>query len=162
MMQFTTWDILRNLLLAARWTVLLSIVAFIGGGLLGMVILFLRTAKNKAAQRFAWGYIELFQGTPLLMQLFLVFFGLPKLGIGLDGNQAALLAMSLMMLGYALVPITPTWGVAAPELGLLFFFAIAGLAVYAVMLGGWSSNSKYSLLGGLRSTAQTISSVKGS
>lgn len=70
---------------------------------------------------------------------------------------APLLAMSLMMLGYALVPITPTWGVAAPELGLLFFFAIAGLAVYAVMLGGWSSNSKYSLLGGLRSTAQTIS-----
>lgn len=70
---------------------------------------------------------------------------------------APLLAMSLMMLGYALVPITPTWGVAAPDLGLLFFFAIAGLAVYAVMLGGWSSNSKYSLLGGLRSTAQTIS-----
>jgi len=70
---------------------------------------------------------------------------------------APLLAMSLMMLGYALVPITPTWGVAAPELGLLFFLAIAGLAVYAVLLGGWSSNSKYSLLGGLRSTAQTIS-----
>ena len=39
----------------------------------------------------------------------------------------------------------------------LLVLAIAGLAVYAVMLGGWSSNSKYSLLGGLRSTAQTIS-----
>ncbi len=47
------------------------------------------------------------------------------------------------------------WGIV--NLALLFFLAIAGLAVYAVMLGGWASNSKYSLLGGLRSTAQTIS-----
>jgi NADH-quinone oxidoreductase subunit H len=70
---------------------------------------------------------------------------------------APLVAMSLMMLGFLFVPITPNWGVSAPDLGLLFFFAIAGLAVYAVMLGGWSSNSKYALLGGLRSTAQTIS-----
>jgi NADH-quinone oxidoreductase subunit H len=65
--------------------------------------------------------------------------------------------MSLMLLAFALIPITPNWGVASPDLGLLLFFAVAGLAVYAVMLGGWSSNSKYSLLGGLRSTAQTIS-----
>ncbi len=47
--------------------------------------------------------------------------------------------------------------VATPDDGILFFFAIAGLAVYAVMLGGWSSHSKYALLGGLRSTAQMIS-----
>jgi len=70
---------------------------------------------------------------------------------------APALAMGLMLLGFALVPITPNWGVSSPDLGLLLFFAIAGLAVYAVMLGGWSSNSKYALLGGLRSTAQTIS-----
>ena len=89
MVEFTTWDILRNLLLAARWTVLLSLVAFIGGGLPGMVILFLRTAKNKAAQRSAWGYIELFQGTPLLMQLFLVFFGLSLVGLNVPPWLAA-------------------------------------------------------------------------
>jgi len=70
---------------------------------------------------------------------------------------APFLAMMFMMLAFALIPITPNWGVFAPDLGMLLFFAIAGLAVYAVMLGGWSSNSKYSLLGGLRSTAQTIS-----
>ena len=89
MMQFTTWDILRNLLLAARWTVLLSLVAFIGGGLLGTLILFLRTAKSKLAQRFAWSYIELFQGTPLLMQLFLVFFGLSLFGLNVPPWLAA-------------------------------------------------------------------------
>lgn len=70
---------------------------------------------------------------------------------------APLLAMSLMLLTFALIPITPNWGVADTSLGMLFFFAAAGLAVYAVMLGGWSSNSKYALLGGLRSSAQMIS-----
>lgn len=70
---------------------------------------------------------------------------------------APFLAMSMMMLGFAVIPITDTLGVGDMNIGLLFFLAIAGLAVYAVMLGGWSSNSKYSLLGGLRSTAQTIS-----
>ena len=70
---------------------------------------------------------------------------------------APFLSMALMMLAFAFIPLTPTWGAANPNLGLLYFLAIAGLAVYAVMLGGWSSNSKYSLLGGLRSTAQTIS-----
>ncbi|WP_366943418.1 NADH-quinone oxidoreductase subunit NuoH [Nevskia sp.] len=71
---------------------------------------------------------------------------------------APMIAMGTLMLAFMIIPITPTWGV-APDLsiGVLFFFAIAGLEVYAVMLGGWSSNSKYSLLGGLRSAAQMVS-----
>ena len=89
MMEFTTWDILRNLLLATRWTVVLSLAAFVGGGLLGAAILFLRTSKSRMAQRFAWGYIELFQGTPLLMQLFLVFFGLSLVGLNVPPWLAA-------------------------------------------------------------------------
>jgi len=70
---------------------------------------------------------------------------------------APVIAMSMMMLGFAVIPLSPTLGVADLNIGLLFFLAIAGLSVYAVMLGGWSSNSKYALLGGIRSTAQTIS-----
>lgn len=70
---------------------------------------------------------------------------------------APFLAMALMMLAFVFIPMTPTWGVANPNTALLLFLAIAGLSVYSVMLGGWASNSKYSLLGGLRSTAQTIS-----
>lgn len=70
---------------------------------------------------------------------------------------APVIAMSMMLLSFMVIPITATWGVSDLEYGLLYFFAFAGLAVYAVMLGGWSSNSKYALLGGLRSTAQTIS-----
>jgi NADH-quinone oxidoreductase subunit H len=70
---------------------------------------------------------------------------------------APMIAMSMMLLGFAVIPLTDTLWVSDLNIGLLFFLAIAGLSVYAVMLGGWASNSKYSLIGGIRSTAQTIS-----
>ncbi len=95
MMEFTTWDILRNLLLAARWTVLLSLVSFVGGSLVGLAILFMRIGKNVWLKRFAQGYIELFQGTPLLMQLFLAFFGLGLVGVDVPAWLAAALALTL-------------------------------------------------------------------
>ena len=70
---------------------------------------------------------------------------------------APAIAMAMMMLGFLVIPLTDTIWVGDLDIGLLFFLAIAGLAVYAVILGGWASNSKYALLGGVRSTAQTIS-----
>lgn len=70
---------------------------------------------------------------------------------------APVIAMSAMLMAMAIIPFTPTWGVANLNIGILFFLALAGLGVYAVMFAGWSSNSKYSLLGGVRATAQTIS-----
>ena len=69
---------------------------------------------------------------------------------------APAIAISALLLAFVVVPITPTWGVSDLNVGLLFFFGMAGLAVYAVIFAGWSSNNKYSLLGGLRSTAQTV------
>lgn len=73
MTTFTDWDILRNLLLAARWTIALSLVAFLGGTLVTLPLLFLRLLKRKWLTRVIRAYTELFQGTPLLMQLFLAF-----------------------------------------------------------------------------------------
>ncbi|MBA3581958.1 MAG: NADH-quinone oxidoreductase subunit NuoH [Gammaproteobacteria bacterium] len=70
---------------------------------------------------------------------------------------APIIAMSAFLIAFAIVPITPTWGVADLSIGILFFLMLAGLAVYAVLFAGWSSNSKYALLGGLRSAAQTVS-----
>ena len=70
---------------------------------------------------------------------------------------APLIAMGAFLLTFAIIPITPTWGVADLNIGILFFFAMAGLAVYAVLFAGWSSNNKYSLLGSLRASAQTLS-----
>jgi polar amino acid transport system permease protein len=93
--EFTLWDIIRNLLLAARWTILLSAVAFAGGTIVGLLILFMRISKRRWVQRFAECYIGLFQGTPLLMQLFLLFFGLPLLGFRIEPWTAAVLGLTL-------------------------------------------------------------------
>jgi polar amino acid transport system permease protein len=100
MIEFTFWDIVRNLLLAARWTVILSIVAFIGGGLVGLLILFLRISTRNAFRRFGRFYIGLFQGTPLLMQLFLMFFGLPMLGFRIEPWTAAVLGLTFFASAY--------------------------------------------------------------
>ena len=94
MADFSFWVILSNLLLATRWTVLLSLVAFVCGGVVGLALLFARVSKIawlEAATRY---YIEFFQGTPLLMQLFLFFFGVALLGIEVSPWLAASLALT--------------------------------------------------------------------
>lgn len=80
---------------------------------------------------------------------------------------APLLTMTLAISAIAMIPFGPAsihiFGVATPlvvaniNVGLLAIFAITSVGVYGVALAGWSSNSKYSLLGGLRSSAQMIS-----
>jgi polar amino acid transport system permease protein len=99
-MDFTFWDILRNLLLAARWTILLSIVAFVCGGGVGFLLMLARISSRKSLSLGAKLYIELFQGTPLLMQLFLVFFGLPLIGIDVQPWMAAGLGLTLSASAY--------------------------------------------------------------
>ena len=89
------WDIVRNLLLAARWTVALSIVAFVGGGLLGLILLVFRMTEKRSAKFFVSTYVQIFQGTPLLMQLFLAYFGLALFGWKLSPWVAASLALML-------------------------------------------------------------------
>lgn len=100
MIEFSLWDILRNLLFAARWTVLLSLVAFVGGATVGVLILILRISKRPSLRGFAKGYIALFQGTPLLMQLFLMFFGLPMLGFRIEAWTAASLGLTFFASAY--------------------------------------------------------------
>lgn len=95
MTDFTTWDILRGLLLATRWTILLSLVSFIGGGTVGAILLFMRIGKSKVARLAVKYFVELFQGTPLLMQLFLAFFGLGLFGIDVPAWLAAGAALTL-------------------------------------------------------------------
>lgn len=95
MVDFTLWDIVRNLLLAARWTVALTLVAFIGGGVVGLLLLVARVARWPGADRAVAMYVQLFQGTPLLMQLFLAYFGLALLGLKVPAWAAAALALTL-------------------------------------------------------------------
>lgn len=95
MVDFSLWDILRNLLLAARWTVALSLIAFVGGALVGLALLLARLAQLPGAQRGVSLYVQLFQGTPLLMQLFLAYFGLALLGLEVSAWLAAGVALTL-------------------------------------------------------------------
>ena len=95
MVEFSLWDILRNLGLAARWTVALSLVAFVGGTLLGGALLWVRLAPRRGTARAVAAYVQLFQGTPLLMQLFLAYFGLALLGLDVSAWVAAGLALTL-------------------------------------------------------------------
>ena len=70
---------------------------------------------------------------------------------------APAIVMICMLMGFAVVPIAPGIGVADVNVGLLFFLALTALSSYSVLLGGYASNSKYALLGGLRSAAQMVS-----
>ena len=93
MLQFSFWDILSNLLIATQWTLALSAIAFISGGIVGMILLFMRTSRIVSLEWFTRVYIEFFQGTPLLMQLFLFFFGVALFGIDVSPWLAAWLAL---------------------------------------------------------------------
>lgn len=70
---------------------------------------------------------------------------------------APAIAMASLLLSFIIIPFTPTWGVANLHIGLLFFFAMAGINVYAVLFGGWASGNKYALIGAMRASAQTLS-----
>ncbi len=77
MREFIFSEVMRSLLLATRWTLVLSLIAFVGGGFFGFLVMMMRISSSKIISGIASAYINFFQGTPLLMQLFLVFFGIP-------------------------------------------------------------------------------------
>jgi len=83
------------LIMAAQWTVLLSLLAFAGGALVGLPIALMRVSPSHTLRIVAGGYIQLIQGTPLLILLFLTYFGLGILGYKLAPLVAAGLALTL-------------------------------------------------------------------
>ncbi|MCS3468496.1 polar amino acid transport system permease protein [Pseudomonas sp. JUb42] len=105
MFEFSVWDIARNLLLAMRWTVGLSLIAFMGGALMGGLLVVLRLTGNRLVRVLIMGYVQVFQGTPLLLQLFLVYFGLSMFGL----QTSALVAASICLTLYASAYLTEIW-----------------------------------------------------
>ncbi|WP_199086358.1 amino acid ABC transporter permease [Bosea sp. ASV33] len=83
------------IIMAVRWTLLLSLVAFLGGALGGVLVALARTGEYKWLRVASAGYIKVFQGTPLLMQLFLAFFVPGLFGWSVDPWMAAALGLSL-------------------------------------------------------------------
>ncbi|PSN15440.1 amino acid ABC transporter permease, partial [filamentous cyanobacterium CCP5] len=95
MQDFTLAQILANLLIATQWTIALSAIAFLGGGIVGFVVMLMRISPNRLLKGISLLYIEIFEATPLLMQLFLVFFGISVLtGFNLSAWLAATIALT--------------------------------------------------------------------
>jgi polar amino acid transport system permease protein len=83
------------LLAGLKWTVLLSLIAFTGGGIVGLIVAVARTSESAVLRRVTILYIAIFQGTPLLMQLFVVYYGLGLVGIQLPAWAAVAIAFTL-------------------------------------------------------------------
>ena len=85
------WFILQ----AAKWTIALSLIAFVGGAIGGLIVALMRTSEVTWMRAVATGFTQIFQGTPLLLQLFLIFFGAPVFGLDINPWIAAGAALIL-------------------------------------------------------------------
>jgi polar amino acid transport system permease protein len=106
MRDFNFLEVLTTLLQAAQWTILLSLIAFIGGGILGLLVTMMRIAKNRVLKGASRFYIGFVQGTPLLMQLFIIFFGIPIL-LGYD--VPAIVSASVALIAYSAAYLADIW-----------------------------------------------------
>ena len=83
------------LIMATRWTILLALIAFAGGGVIGLIVAALRVAPVRPLRWLAAGYIQFFMGTPILIQLFMAYYGSSLLGFRPDPWAAAAVTFSL-------------------------------------------------------------------
>lgn len=95
-----SWNHVGLLVAAARWTVLVSLLAFVFGGLAGFIVALGRTARSPALRFVTALWIQLVQGTPVLIVLFLTYYGLSVLGLKLSPLVAATLAMTIYASAY--------------------------------------------------------------
>ena len=70
---------------------------------------------------------------------------------------APIVTMTLALISWAVIPFSATQVLADINVGILYLFAVSSLGVYGIIMGGWSSNSKYPFLGAIRSAAQMVS-----
>jgi polar amino acid transport system permease protein len=89
------WSYFGYLLYGAMWTLVLSACAFVLGGAAGFLVMLARTAQSRLIRQIALVYVEVVQGTPLLVLLFIAYFGLGVFGIEVPPLVAA--ALSLMI-----------------------------------------------------------------
>ncbi|MGK7910423.1 MAG: amino acid ABC transporter permease [Synechococcus sp.] len=94
MRDFSAFQIVTSLMWAARWTILLSGVAFSCGGLAGLVVMLMRISPFKLVRYASRMYSEIVQGTPLLIQFLLTYFGLSIIGFEISSWWAATIALT--------------------------------------------------------------------
>ena len=92
------WPLLRAM---AESTIPLTVISFVLGLVVALVVALMRLSKVRAVSGLARAYISLIRGTPLLLQLFMIYYGLPSLGVRFDPFPAAVIAFTLNVGGYA-------------------------------------------------------------
>ncbi|MDX3924393.1 MAG: amino acid ABC transporter permease [Shinella sp.] len=122
------WNEFLFIVAAAQWTIALSAIAFAGGGIGGLLIALLRVSEYRVPRILAVAFIRIFQGTPLLMQLFLVFFGMNIFGFAINPWIAATIALTLHASAFlgeiwrgCIEAVPPGQKEAATALGLRYF-----------------------------------------
>jgi NADH-quinone oxidoreductase subunit H len=103
------------------------------------------------------GFIGLLQAFADGLKLFVKETTLPSNSNIIVFLLAPILAFLLSLIGWAVIPFSHKIVLADTNLGILYLFAVSSFNIYGIVLAGWSSNSKYAYLGGLRSAAQMIS-----
>jgi cystine transport system permease protein len=102
----TSWDLLASSLWplvrgALVGTIPLSLASFAVGLVLALVLALMRLSRRRVVSGLAQVYISLVRGTPLLVQLFVIFYGLPSIGVVIDPWPSAIIAFSVNVGGYA-------------------------------------------------------------
>lgn len=122
------WNEFLIIVMAAQWTLALSAIAFAGGGIGGLLVALARVSEVRPLRILALGFIRVFQGTPLLMQLFLVFFGMNIFGLAINPWFAASIALTLHASAFlgeiwrgCVEAVPPGQREAATALGLKYF-----------------------------------------
>jgi cystine transport system permease protein len=100
------WDLIGNSLWpivtgAITGTIPLALASFVLGLVLGLVVALMRLSRGRLVSGIARVYISVIRGTPLLVQLFVIFYGLPSIGLTINPWPSALIAFSLNVGGYA-------------------------------------------------------------
>lgn len=151
------------------WSYVWPALIIVGQSLLLLVILLVAIAFLLLADRKIWAAVQLRRGPNVvgpfgLFQSFadLLKFILKEPVIPSGANKAVfllapLVAVTLALATYAVIPFNQGWVIANINVGILYIFAISSLEVYGIIMGGWASNSKYPFLGALRSAAQMVS-----
>lgn len=102
-MTFNFGDLMPYLpqMLRALWvSAYITVIAFVVGSALGIAFYLARTSRRRLFRAVGTFYVEVFRNTPLLVQLYLIYFGLPQLGIALNATWAAVVALALNNAGY--------------------------------------------------------------
>jgi polar amino acid transport system permease protein len=106
MREFDFFDVAKILIFATQWTLMLSLIAFIGGGVFGFLLMLMRISKKRILKWTSRFYMEFFQGTPLLLQLFLIFFGIP---IVLGYDVSPWVSAAIALTAYSTAFLSDIW-----------------------------------------------------